>query len=146
MDRRRDLPPGVRLVRSLIDGRRSYCGFLAHLGLVGLTVGVAGSSLGTIQGEFEIREGQGVSWAGQTIRFAKLERTQLTDKTVFAARLLVTDRGGRSATLRPAQHYHHLQGIWTTEAAVLSRFGGDFYAVVRHGEGMAPGSYSSETP
>jgi cytochrome c biogenesis factor len=90
--------------------------------------------LGALQAEFEIRAGESVRWAGRTIRFAGLERTPQADKTVVAARLVVTDALGRDETLRPAQHYHHLQEIWTTEAAVQSLIAGDFYAVVRHGE------------
>ena len=125
---------GRRLSAVLIDGRRTYCGFLAHLGLVGLTIGVAGSSLGALQGEFEIRAGDSVRWAGRTIRFDGVERMPEADKTIVAARLVVTDALGRDETLRPAQHYHHLQEIWTTEAAVQSLVAGDFYAVVRHGE------------
>ena len=37
--------------------------------------------------------------------------------------------------LLPAQHFHRLQNQWTTEVAIHSTWGGDFYTILHNGEG-----------
>jgi len=114
-------------------GRRQYAGFLIHLGLICLAVGVTGSSLGKRQREFTLREGQTVEWAGRTIRLAGVKQRELPDKLIGEA-VLEISRGGRlEATLAPAQHYHRLQEVWTSEVAIQSTWAGDFYTILHGG-------------
>jgi cytochrome c-type biogenesis protein CcmF len=134
-DRRRPAPLGARLAGALRDGRRPYAGFLAHLGVCLLAIGVAGSSLGTRRAEFDLDAGASVRWEGSTVRFARLTRTERPDKLVVHADLEITGPRSGRLVLRPAQHYHRHQRLWTTEAAIARRWGGDLYAVVHHGEG-----------
>ena len=123
-------------LRALRDARRQYAGFLIHMGFVGLAVGVTGSSLGTREQEFVIREGETVQWAGRHIRLARLNQRQLPDKLVGEAELEISRDGRQIATLSPAQHFHLLQRDWTTEVAIHSTWAGDFYAILHSGEGQ----------
>jgi cytochrome c-type biogenesis protein CcmF len=54
---------------------------------------------------------------------------------VAEAELEISRAEKRVATLRPAQHFHLLQGQWTTEVAVHSTWSGDLYTILHGGEG-----------
>ncbi len=115
--------------------RRQYAGFVLHLALVSLAVGVAGSSLGTRYHDTTLALGESVEWMGHQVRFVRrIDRPQ-PDKTVVEAQLDVTPPGGRPYSLFPAQHWHPQQQQWTTEVAIHSTWAADFYAVAHSGEG-----------
>src|SRR6185369_2868916 len=119
----------------LHKGRHKYAAYCIHLGFVCVAMGVAGSSLGTQREEMTLDEGAIFLWAGQRIHYIRLEQRQLPDKLVAEA-ILELD-GGRSTPveLRPARHLHLLQNEWTTEVAIYSTWGGDFYTVLDAGLG-----------
>jgi cytochrome c-type biogenesis protein CcmF len=126
------------LLAALRRGRRQYAGFVIHMGLMCLALGVAGSSLGKREQGFLMREGQTVEWAGRSIRLARVTQRELPDKLAAEA-VLEISRGGRlQTTLVPAQHYHKLQRVWTTEVAIQSTWGGDFFTILHSGTPDGP--------
>ena len=52
--------------------RRSYAGFLIHLGFGCMAIGIAGSSLGSRETDLSMTRGQTVEFEGRTIRYADL--------------------------------------------------------------------------
>jgi cytochrome c-type biogenesis protein CcmF len=138
LDARRRDPShyGPSLLRCLREKRRQYAGFLVHLGFFGLTIGIVGSSLGARRHEIELEEGQTTRWAGRSIRLVEVIDRTLPDKLVAEVKLEVSREGNDPYTLLPAQHLHRLQNQWTTEVAIESDWGGDFY-VILHGSDEA---------
>jgi len=124
----------VRTVRGMWlawrAGRRQYAGFVIHLGLMSLAIGVTGSSLGKREQGFQMSEGQTVDWAGHRIRLAHVRQRELPDKLAAEAVLEISRGGRRQTTLVPAQHYHKLHQEWTTEVAIHSTWNGDFYTIL----------------
>jgi cytochrome c-type biogenesis protein CcmF len=120
------------LLRCLREKRSLYAGFLVHLGFFALAIGIAGSSLGARRHEVDIQQGQTVQWAGRSIRLVEVIERKLPDKLIAEALLEISDNGDEPYTLSPAQHLHRLQNEWTTEVAIHSDWGGDFY-VILHG-------------
>ncbi len=98
-------------------------------------MGVAGSSLGTRREEMTLDEGAVIDWAGQRIHYVRLEQRQLPDKLVAEAVLELDRQRSTPIELRPARHLHLLQNEWTTEIAIYSTWGGDFYTVLNAGLG-----------
>jgi cytochrome c-type biogenesis protein CcmF len=137
IDVQRRLPDRLRdrLWDTLRGGRRQYAAFLAHLGFFCLAIGVTGSSLGSHRREFDIAEGETVTWENHSVHFARLTRNNHSDKLVVQAELVVSTDRGEKYTLLPAQHRHKLQGVWTTEAAIHPAWSGDFYTILHNGEG-----------
>jgi cytochrome c-type biogenesis protein CcmF len=133
---RRDRQIGWRNLLSVLrKGRHKYAAYFIHLGFVCVAMGVAGSSLGTQRQEFMLDEGAVIDWAGQRIRYVRLEQRQLPDKLVAEA-VLELDRGQSTPIeLRPARHLHLLQNQWTTEVAIYSTWRGDLYTVLDAGLG-----------
>ena len=123
------------LLSVLRKGRHKYAAYCIHLGFVCVAMGVAGSSLGTQRQEVTLDEGAVIDWAGQRIRYVRLEQRQLPDKLVAEA-VLELDRGRSTPIeLRPARHLHLLQNEWTTEVAIYSTWWGDLYTVLDAGLG-----------
>jgi cytochrome c-type biogenesis protein CcmF len=127
--------PWMGVLEALRINRRQYVGFLVHLGFVALAIGIAGSALGTRRHEAELSEGESIAWAGRTIHYVGLVQRTLPDKLVAEAVLEVSRPGKAPVTLRPAKHLHLLQNEWTTEVAIHSDWGSDFYTILGSGEG-----------
>ena len=144
LDARQQQPvrPIAAALAALRDGRRRYAAFLIHMGLVGVAVGVTGSSLGTRQHEVVLTAGETIQWAGWSIHCDELIQRELPGKLVAEARLEVSRPGDTGFTLLPAQHLHLLQNQWTTEVAIESTWGGDFYAILHGGEGQHRASFT----
>jgi cytochrome c-type biogenesis protein CcmF len=115
--------------------RRRYAGFVIHLGVASLAVGVAASSLNTTRSDVTMRPGQSLDWGGRQVKFIELAESRLPDKLVVEARLELCDESGRrDATLAPAQHFYVRQQEWTNEVDYEATWRGDFYAILHGAE------------
>lgn len=121
-------------LKALARNRRTYAGFLAHLGFICLAVGVTGSSLGSRRLQTQLTQGESSYWAGRSVRLAGLRQRREPDKHIVEALLHVTPGNGSPYELRPAQHFHVLQQDWTTEVAIHSTWRGDFYTILHNGD------------
>jgi cytochrome c-type biogenesis protein CcmF len=93
--------------RALTDliarNRRRYGGYIVHLAVVLLVVGVAASGAYGTTREAALSRGQSMQVAGYTLRYLGLHQTKGPNYTDIAARLAVS-RGGQSVgTLAPAR-------------------------------------------
>ncbi len=123
-------------LQALRNRHRTYAGYLMHLGLACLAVGVAGSSLGTRQHDATLGRGESLRWANRDIRFVGLLQQRLPDKLLVRAELVVTPDGAAPYTVLPAQEYYFLQNQWRAKVAVHSTWGSDFYTILHSGEGQ----------
>jgi cytochrome c-type biogenesis protein CcmF len=124
------------LITALAWRRRSYAGFLIHLGFACVAIGIAGSSLGSREIDISMTRGQTVEFAGRTICYADLLETDLRQQFVVAAQLEVQESSGARYRLEPAQVLYRPQDEWGSKVAIHSTFGGDFY-VIMHGGSQA---------
>jgi cytochrome c-type biogenesis protein CcmF len=137
LDARRREPDCLRwgILKALYYGRRQYAGYVVHIGLALLAVGIAGSALGTRRTDVVMSRGEVISWAGRQIRLVALEQYLRPDKAIAEAVLEVTQGRSAPATVRPARHLHRLQNEWTTAVAIHSTWSGDFYTILNGGLG-----------
>lgn len=133
--RREPQQPWWGVFRTLRQSRRQYAGFLIHLGLVCLAVGVTGSSVGTHQEEFVLQAGDTIQWAGRDVRLTRVNQRELPDKLVAEAELEISREGRVEGTVRPAQQYYRVQRQWASVVAIHSTWADDFYAILHAGEG-----------
>lgn len=123
----------IAMLMTLRRQRRQYASFLIHLGFVALALGVTASSVGNREQGFKMVEGETVQWGDRQIRLVQASQRDLPDKLVAEAELEIQQAERQAVTLLPAQHYHRLQEQWTTEVAIDSTWGGDFYAILHSG-------------
>jgi cytochrome c-type biogenesis protein CcmF len=123
------------VVRALQARRPQYAGFVIHLGLFFLAMGVAGSSLATQRHEAVLREGQTLTWQGYSVKLIRLIQNPLPEKLAVQAQLQFQRASHHAFTLSPAQHFHFRQNEWTTEISKHATWSGDFYTILHSGDG-----------
>jgi len=126
-------PMGVFLV--LRKHRRQYAGYVIHLAIASLAIGITGSSLGTRRHEAELSEGELITWAGRRVEYVRLVQREDSDKLVAEVELRVSRGNSPPVVLKPARHFHVLQEQWTTEVAIHSTWSADFYTILNAGLG-----------
>lgn len=122
---------GASLLQTLRTQRRQYTGFVIHVGFFCLSIGVTGSSLGSERRDVEMSPGSTIEWQDYSVALVAIAQRELDDKLIAEAQLEVL-HGGNSYKIAPAQHFHFLQKQRTTEVAIHSDWGGDFYTIL-HG-------------
>jgi cytochrome c-type biogenesis protein CcmF len=116
--------------------RRSYAGFLIHIGFGCVAIGIAGSSLGSHETDLSMTRGETVEFQGRTVHYADLVENDLRQRVVVAAQLEVSEPNGTRYILSPSQVLYRPQNQWGTKVAIHSTFAGDFY-VIMHGGSQA---------
>ena len=124
--------PGA-LASLVARNRRRYGGYLVHVGIVVLFVGLAGSKAFATQGDIALQKGQSASVAGYTFTMLGAERTPFDGhKMSVGAKLSVRRGGERVATLFPHRNEYVLaDGVQpSTEVAIHTDPERDVYVVL----------------
>jgi len=115
-----------RAVAAMAKKRRRYGAYLAHLGMVVLVVGVAGSQFWQQTKDVTLAPGQNVSVAGYTLTYLGAQQQQLADHTELVGAMRLGDK-----TLQPARaSYAGLGGQSLTHVAISSTPIADVYVVL----------------
>ena len=85
---------------------RRYGGFVVHLGILLIAVGVAGSQAWSDQTEASLARGQSVTLAGYAARFDGLEAGEESNHLRVTATFTVTHGGAPVTVLRPAKRFY----------------------------------------
>jgi cytochrome c-type biogenesis protein CcmF len=110
----------------LMRKRRRYGAYLAHIGMVVLVVGIAGSHFWQQEKDVSLMPGDQVSVAGYTLTFTGSEQRQLADHTELVGAMRLGDQ-----TLQPARaSYAGLGGQSLTQVAISSTPVADVYLVL----------------
>lgn len=113
--------------------RRRYGGYLVHVGIVVLFVGLAGSKAFATQGDITLQTGQRASVGGYEITMLGAERTPFDGHKMSVGAKLAVRRGGEPvATLFPHRNVYVLaDGVQpSTEVAIHSDPERDVYVVL----------------
>jgi cytochrome c-type biogenesis protein CcmF len=114
----------------LLHQNRRYGGFVVHLGILVVALGVAGSQAWSVQTEATIDKGQSVELAGYTVRFDGLEASEESNHGKVTGTFTVSNGGGPLTVLYPAKKFYPQEQ--TPIAAVDYRLGflQDLYLVL----------------
>ena len=116
----------VKAAAAVARKRRRYGAYLAHLGMVVLVVGIAGSHFWQQEKDVALLPGAQVSVAGYTLRYVGAEQRQLADHTELVGAMRLGDQ-----TLEPARAtYASLGGQSLTHVAISSSPLADVYVVL----------------
>jgi cytochrome c-type biogenesis protein CcmF len=111
---------------AVVRKRRRYCAYLAHLGMVVLVVGIAGSQFWQQEKAVSLKPGDQVSVAGYTLTYTGAEQRQLADHSELVGSMRLGNQ-----TLEPARAtYAGLGGQSLTHAAISSSPIADVYVVL----------------
>jgi cytochrome c-type biogenesis protein CcmF len=124
----------------LLTQNRRYGGFVVHLGVLVVALGVAGSQAWSVHTETTVDRGQSVTVAGYTVRFDGLQASEESNHSKVTADFTVSN-GHPLGVLRPAKKFYPQEQ--TPIAAVDYRLGltEDLYLVL--GDFAQDGSHAT---
>ncbi len=100
---------GERLVpalgRLLLTHNRRYGGFLVHLGILVVALGVTGSNAWSVQTEATLRRGETAELAGYRIRFDGLQASEASNHVRVVGTFTVTG-ASRPAVMQPSRKFY----------------------------------------
>jgi cytochrome c-type biogenesis protein CcmF len=111
-------PFPVGLANLVARNKRRYGGYIVHVGVVLLFLGIAGSKGFQQEADATLRRGESMSLGPYTLTFEETHSSSDAHKDVLGATLSVRRGGGEVAKLRPEKFFFRAAEQPTTEAAV----------------------------
>ena len=109
--------------------KRRFGGYIVHLGMALIFVGVAASSTFKQVGEVRLRTGESFALNGLQFRFESLKEGRTPEYRSVFARLGVYKEGNRLGEVVPERRLYFTPPQPTTEAGIRRSFQNDIYAV-----------------
>lgn len=121
--------------------RQRYGGYIVHLGLVLLAVGVIGSHFFQVKQDATLKPGQEVSVGGyRLVYFGNIDSHE-TDKEIIAAQLTIWHDGRLQRYIYPGKTFYHNFSDQPASQIPIVTFGAtDFYVVLTDWSGAAQAS------
>jgi len=121
----------VALNQIIIRHRRRYGGYLVHLSIVLMAIGVTGSHFYQQETQGTIRRGETMTLGGFTILYEGLEEWRESDELLVSEATVTVYRDKELvATLKPRRDYYALSGQPITIPAVRHTVSEDFYVIL----------------
>ncbi|MGI8618936.1 MAG: heme lyase CcmF/NrfE family subunit [Gemmatimonadaceae bacterium] len=119
---------GTALVRLIGSNRRRYGGYVAHIGILFVALGVAASSTFRSEREATLVPGQSLTVAGQTVRLKNVWGREEPQRSVIGATLDVLAKDGSViGTVNPRMNFYHVSDEPVPTPDVRSGVRGDLY-------------------
>jgi cytochrome c-type biogenesis protein CcmF len=126
---REGLPWTAALGLTMMRNRRRYGGYVVHLGVVLLVVGIAGSAFRD-ERRAQLEPGQSFTVGSYRLTYEGLRRDETPEKEINAARVTVRKDGREVGTLWPQRNFHLAQRQPQSEIAIRTTPIEDLYVVV----------------
>lgn len=128
--RRRNLKENIGLAtyRTLRSNPRRYGGYIAHLGVLALVLGVAASSSFKTEKEVTLKPGQTMDIGKYTLRFTELWGKEESHRVVIGADLAILKGAKQVGVIDPRMNYYDGRGEPVPTPSVRSRATHDLYA------------------
>ncbi|MDA8210306.1 MAG: heme lyase CcmF/NrfE family subunit [Clostridia bacterium] len=121
---------GLSMVRLLTRNRRRYGGYIIHLGIVMMIVGIAGSNIYNQEVTTTLKPGQSAQVAGYSFSYNGLQQTTKRNTTIVFADVNVSKNGQSTFQIRPEKVFYPTTEQPSTEPAINSSWLEDFYLVI----------------
>ncbi len=110
--------------------RPRYGGYIVHIGIVLIAIGVIGSSFYNVEKEVTLKPGESVSIASYTLTFESRDTFQTQSKTVDSATLTVASGGRLLGKITPSKFLQNNYDQAVTEVAIRSSLIEDLYIIL----------------
>jgi cytochrome c-type biogenesis protein CcmF len=116
---------------NLVDrNKRRYGGFLVHLAIVLIVVGVTGSSVFKQEATASLARGESFSVGRFRLTLEEMISTDSPNQEFLGARLAVSEGGRRVGTLTPGQNFYKAGQNPSTEVDIRSTLREDLYLIM----------------
>ena len=121
--------PAVGFVRLILANRPRYGGYIVHLAVVMVALGVVGQSFYGVQRDVALMPGESVTVQGYTLEYVDTTALAFSDRTEFRTTVEVYRDGELLETMHPQRTFHPAFNMASTRAAIRSTPVEDFYVV-----------------
>ncbi len=119
----------VAYMRLLLGNRPRYGGYIIHLGIVMLAIGIIGSSFYDFQKDFVLSPGDSAQAGDYSFKYLDVTTKQFSDREEQIARFEVSNQEQRIGILSPFRSFYPEKRISATRGAIHSTLLEDFYIV-----------------
>ena len=121
----------VAMQRLFERNRRRYGGYLIHIAVAMMAIGIIGSQVYATDVTRALVKGESMQAAGYTLTYDTLSPNFPSgEATVTSATVSVFKDGNRIATLSPTRGFYDKAGEWDTTPAILSTPQEDLYLII----------------
>ncbi|MFC2018612.1 heme lyase CcmF/NrfE family subunit [Chloroflexota bacterium] len=110
--------------------RPRYGGYIVHLGIILMAIGIVGSSFYDVEREATLMPGGSMSVGSYTITYESTNIYDTQSKTVLSATLAVSRDGKMLGRLLPEKYFHRNHEQPVTEVAIRSNLVEDLYVIL----------------
>jgi cytochrome c-type biogenesis protein CcmF len=110
--------------------RRRYGGYIIHIGMILIFIGITGSSVFKKEKEVTLRKGDAFEFAGYRLEFVGIDEYRTSTAQVAAAALKLWKGDRYLGLANPSKHYHFLQEQTMTEVYIRSSLKEDLYLIL----------------
>ena len=118
------------LVRVVSKNRRRYGGYIVHVGMVSIFVGIAASSAFKIEETKTLKPGESMQVGKFGLQYERVVQAEDAHTAKLAAVIQVTENGASIGTLMPEKRFYKKPKQPTTEIAKRTRLTEDLYLVL----------------
>jgi len=122
--------PATALLRLISKNRRRYGGYIIHIGVVMMFLGITGTSAFKEEKQITLKPGESFTMGGDTLRYDGVTAHETTHIAYLTASIAVFRNGLQIDTLRPEKRFYKKPQQPTTEVAIRSRPSADLYLVL----------------
>ena len=118
---------GTALIRLIGSNTRRYGGYIAHIGVITVALGIAASSEFRTEKQATLTPGQSMQIKGYTVRFDKLWGKEEPQRVVVGSDLTVLKGDRAIGTLDPRMNFYRVRNEPVPTPSVRTRPSGDLY-------------------
>jgi cytochrome c-type biogenesis protein CcmF len=131
---RRGENPALAFVRLVSRNKRRYGGYIVHIGVVIIVLGITSSSVFVTEKQATLTKGQSVELGGYALTYQGLEQYTTDAKNATVAKLLGFKNGKPIGDISPEKNVYKYEGNreinQETEVALRSTFTDDLYVIL----------------
>ncbi|MFZ5944071.1 MAG: heme lyase CcmF/NrfE family subunit [Bacillota bacterium] len=120
----------ISVVRLLIRNRRRYGGYIIHLGVVMMIIGIAGSNIYNQEFVKTFKSDETLKVGEYSVSYSQLEYSSKGENMVIYSDLKLNKQGVALGTISPEKIFYATSGQPTSEPAIKSTWTEDFYATL----------------
>ncbi len=114
----------------IMTNRPRYGGYIVHIGIIIFAIGVAGSSLYSIDKEVSLTPGESMTIKNYTLTYENIDSYETQSKAVVTTTLSVYNEGKLIGKLTPEKYFHRSYEQAVTEVAIRSTLLEDLYVIL----------------
>jgi cytochrome c-type biogenesis protein CcmF len=110
--------------------RPRYGGYIVHIAIILIAIGVIGSSFYEVETEATLKPGESMTIKNYTLTYENMDRYETESKLVVTATLSVYNQGKLIGMLTPEKYFHRTYEQPVTEVAIRTTLLEDLYVIL----------------